>query len=100
MWFLLLRSLTRLVALSIGVMTSSPPCTTSVGHVIFGALCLGAFTTAFYMFRQVFLVFYGDYRGHGAHGHDAHAADAHHGHGADDGAGEVERDADARGIAV
>ena len=38
--------------------------------------------TAFYMFRQVFLVFYGDYRGgHAAHGHDAaHAHDAGHGH--------------------
>jgi len=50
--------------------------------------------TAFYMFRQVFLVFYGDYRGghgHGGHGHDAHGHDDHghaahahdagHGHG-------------------
>src|SRR5664279_490057 len=32
-----LRSLIRLVALLSGVMMSSPPCTTSVGHVIFGA---------------------------------------------------------------
>jgi NADH-quinone oxidoreductase subunit L len=47
--------------------------------------------TAFYMFRQVFMVFYGEYRGghaghgHGddAHGHGAHAAGhgAHGGHG-------------------
>jgi NADH-quinone oxidoreductase subunit L len=33
-----------------------------------------AFLTSFYMFRQWFLTFFGDYRGegHGDHGHDAH----------------------------
>jgi len=39
--------------------------------------------TAFYMFRQVFMVFFGEYRGAHA-GHDGHHGDAHgahHGHG-------------------
>ncbi len=41
-----------------------------------GSLTAGI--TAFYMFRQVFMVFFGEYRGgHGGHGHD----DAHGGHG-------------------
>jgi NADH-quinone oxidoreductase subunit L len=41
-----------------------------------------AFLTSFYMFRQWFMTFFGDYRGeadsHGAHSHDAHGG---HGHG-------------------
>lgn len=51
---------------------------------LMGMLVAG--TTAFYMFRQVFMVFYGEPRWQQAHGHDAHdahaAADDHgHGHG-------------------
>jgi len=46
-----------------------------------GSLTAGI--TAFYMFRQVFMVFFGEYRGgHGGHGHD----DAHGGHGKGHGA--------------
>jgi len=41
---------------------------------------LTAGITAFYMFRQVFMVFFGDYRGAHA-GHDTHHADAHGAHG-------------------
>ena len=39
--------------------------------------------TAFYMFRQVFMVFFGEYRGaHGGHHDDAHGSHgSHHGHG-------------------
>src|SRR5690606_39258292 len=42
---------------------------------------LTAGLTAFYMFRQVFMVFFGEYRGgHGGHHDDAHGShDAHHG---------------------
>jgi NADH-quinone oxidoreductase subunit L len=58
--------------------------------------------TAFYMFRLIFMTFFGEYRGHGAaahgahghddhghsdhdaHAHDKHARDAHGGHGHDD----------------
>jgi NADH-quinone oxidoreductase subunit L len=51
-----------------------------------------AFLTSFYMFRLLYMTFFGDYRGgekdahgHAAHGHDAHKHDAHgdggHGHG-------------------
>ena len=36
--------------------------------------------TAFYMFRQVFMVFFGDFRG-ADHAHGAHEPDADHGHG-------------------
>jgi NADH-quinone oxidoreductase subunit L len=54
-----------------------------LGYAIFGALCLGAFGTAFYMFRLYFLTFTGEFRGgHGhGHGHDDHAHGDHgHGH--------------------
>jgi NADH-quinone oxidoreductase subunit L len=49
-----------------------------------------AFLTSFYMFRLLFMTFFGDYRGpsaeaHGSHAHDSHGHDAHghdaHGHG-------------------
>jgi NADH-quinone oxidoreductase subunit L len=60
-----------------------------LGYAIFGALCLGAFGTAFYMFRLYFLTFTGEYRGGDAshhadadaHGRDDHAQDhdQHHG---------------------
>jgi NADH-quinone oxidoreductase subunit L len=44
-----------------------------------------AFITSFYMFRLLYMTFFGDYRGaqadaHGSHSHDAHGQDAH-GHG-------------------
>ncbi len=41
-----------------------------------------AFLTSFYMFRLMYMTFYGDYRGEAAHG-DAHSAHGHsaHGHG-------------------
>jgi len=42
----------------------------------------GAGLTAFYMFRMMFLTFYGKYRGndhHDDHGHDSHGHDDHHG---------------------
>jgi NADH-quinone oxidoreductase subunit L len=52
---------------------------------------LTAFITSFYMFRLLFMTFFGDYRGassggHDAHGHDSHGHDAqghdsHSGHG-------------------
>ena len=47
----------------------------------FGSLAAGL--TAFYMFRQVFMTFYGEYRGPGHAGEDEHAAghDDEHGHG-------------------
>jgi NADH-quinone oxidoreductase subunit L len=52
-----------------------------LGYAVFGALCLGAFTTAFYMFRLYFLTFEGEYRGGHGHGHGEHAHDDHgHGH--------------------
>src|SRR6202166_424628 len=44
---------------------------------------VGVFTagmTAFYVFRALFLCFFGEYRGQPAHGHDEHAHDEH-GHG-------------------
>src|SRR3954462_11326927 len=38
--------------------------------------------TSFYMFRQVFMVFFGDYRGaHGGHHDDIHGSHGTHGHG-------------------
>lgn len=50
----------------------------------------GAGLTAFYMFRMMFLTFYGEYRGndhhddhghgHGSHGHDDHHGEPHHEH--------------------
>jgi NADH-quinone oxidoreductase subunit L len=45
---------------------------------------LTAFITSFYMFRLLFMTFFGGYRGSlesGDHGHDAHGHDAGHGHG-------------------
>ena len=53
-----------------------------LGSPVFWAIgSIAAGFTAFYMFRQVFLVFFGDYRGgHATHGHhDDHGG---HGHGA------------------
>ena len=47
----------------------------SVSHVPFYLGCTGALFTAFYMTRQMALVFFGKYRGHeekSAHGHSAH----------------------------
>ena len=46
-----------------------------VSHIPFLLGCTGALFTAFYMTRQVALVFFGNYRGHeekSAHGHSAH----------------------------
>jgi NADH-quinone oxidoreductase subunit L len=47
-----------------------------------------AFITSFYMFRLLYMTFFGDYRGgqkdahgHASHGHDAHKHDAQGGHG-------------------
>jgi NADH-quinone oxidoreductase subunit L len=55
-----------------------------LGQAIFVALALGAFGTAFYMFRLYFLTFTGEFRGGHAHGHDDHGHDEHakddHGH--------------------
>jgi NADH-quinone oxidoreductase subunit L len=44
---------------------------------------LTAFLTSFYMFRQWFMTFFGEYRGeeHGDHSHDAHGSHGGHGHG-------------------
>src|SRR5258706_2323714 len=45
---------------------------------------LTAFITSFYMFRLLFMTFFGDYRGSlesGDQGHDAHGPDLGHGHG-------------------
>jgi NADH-quinone oxidoreductase subunit L len=53
-----------------------------VSHVPFILGCAGALLTAFYMTRQVALVFFGHYRGHAeesGHGH-AEAHESHHGH--------------------
>ena len=47
-----------------------------ISHIPFLLGCAGALFTAFYMTRQVALVFFGSYRGHeekSAHGHSAHA---------------------------
>ena len=55
--------------------------TSPLGHWwiwLLGTMTAGL--TAFYMFRQVFMVFYGEYRGAGA-GHGDHHGDAKHGHG-------------------
>src|SRR6202142_2481183 len=51
------------------------------GSWIFWAIGLfTAFLTSFYMFRQWFMTFFGEYRGEEADGHDQHAPAAH-GHG-------------------
>jgi NADH-quinone oxidoreductase subunit L len=43
-----------------------------------------AFITSFYMFRLLFMTFFGDYRGAtNDHGHDSHAHDGHDSHGHD-----------------
>jgi NADH-quinone oxidoreductase subunit L len=55
-----------------------------LGAAVFAALVLGAFGTAFYMFRLYFLTFTGDFRG--GHGH------GDHGHGKDDGHGDHAKD--------
>jgi NADH-quinone oxidoreductase subunit L len=54
----------------------------SVSHVPFYLGCAGALLTAFYMTRQVALVFFGEYRGHSSESEDAHApaAEAHSSH--------------------
>jgi NADH-quinone oxidoreductase subunit L len=68
-----------------------------VSKVYWAIGVLTAFITSFYMFRLLFMTFFGDYRGaqvdehghasagHDAHSHDAHSHDAHghgsHGHG-------------------
>jgi NADH-quinone oxidoreductase subunit L len=54
----------------------------SVSHVPFYLGCCGALFTAFYMTRQMGLVFFGSYRGHeesshSAHGHSSHSAESH-----------------------
>jgi NADH-quinone oxidoreductase subunit L len=48
-----------------------------VSAVYWGIGVVTAFITSFYMFRLLFITFFGDYRGvqvdaHGSHGHDAH----------------------------
>jgi NADH-quinone oxidoreductase subunit L len=48
-----------------------------LGQAVFAALCVGAFTTAFYMFRLYFLTFTGEFRGGHGHGHDDHGHDDH-----------------------
>ncbi|TAK27953.1 MAG: NADH-quinone oxidoreductase subunit L [Chloroflexota bacterium] len=50
------------------------------GHyVLFGMALAGAFMTAFYVFRMIFMTFFGEYRGHLAPSHGAHGGG--HGHG-------------------
>jgi NADH-quinone oxidoreductase subunit L len=52
------------------------------GSWIFWAIGLfTAFLTSFYMFRQWFMTFFGEYRGEEGHGHDEHAPAHGHGHG-------------------
>ncbi len=53
------------------------------GSWIFWAIGLfTAFLTSFYMFRQWFMTFFGEYRGDAGHGHDEHSPAGHgHGHG-------------------
>ncbi|MGC2172597.1 MAG: NADH-quinone oxidoreductase subunit L [Candidatus Sulfotelmatobacter sp.] len=53
-----------------------------VSWVYWGIGALTAFLTAFYMFRLLYMTFFGDYRGSqvDAHGHGSHGDDAH-GHG-------------------
>ena len=45
------------------------------------ALPVAALLTAFYMFRLIFMTFFGEYRGGHGHGHDDHAGHDDHGHG-------------------
>jgi len=58
-----------------------------VSKVYWGIGLITAFITSFYMFRLLYMTFFGDYRGaqvdahgHGSHGHDAHGH-GEHGHG-------------------
>ena len=51
-----------------------------IGHYAYWAVLLGAFVTAFYSFRLLYLTFHGRERFHDAH-HDGGAHDAHHDHG-------------------
>jgi NADH-quinone oxidoreductase subunit L len=57
--------------------------TSPYGSRIYWAIgLLTAFLTSFYMFRQWFMTFFGEYRGDAGHGHDDHApASAGDGHG-------------------
>jgi NADH-quinone oxidoreductase subunit L len=57
--------------------------TSPYGSKIYWAIgLLTAFLTSFYMFRQWFMTFFGEYRGDTGHGHEEHApASAAHGHG-------------------
>jgi NADH-quinone oxidoreductase subunit L len=59
-----------------------------VSLIYWGVGVFTAFLTSFYMFRQWFITFFGEYRGeahdsheHGGHGHDSHGDDHGHGHG-------------------
>jgi NADH-quinone oxidoreductase subunit L len=54
-----------------------------LGTAIFAALCMGAFGTAFYMFRLYFLAFTGEFRGGHGHGHGHGDHHGHQGHHAD-----------------
>jgi NADH-quinone oxidoreductase subunit L len=52
--------------------------------IIWALGLLTAFITSFYMFRLLFMTFFGEYRGtleSGGHGHDDHGHDSGHGHG-------------------
>ncbi len=68
-------------------------------YVVYGVLTAAAFLTAFYMTRQIMVVFFGKFRGYeprpndtdhseavavAAHGHDDHADHGHHAHTAHD----------------
>ncbi len=46
-------------------------------RIVFAMGVFGAFLTAFYMTRQMYMVFAGEYRGGDLHGHDAHAHEKH-----------------------
>ncbi len=51
--------------------------------IIWALGLLTAFITSFYMFRLLFMTFFGEYRGKlesGGHGHDSHGHDSGHGH--------------------
>jgi NADH-quinone oxidoreductase subunit L len=52
-----------------------------VSWVYWGIGVVTAFITSFYMFRLLYMTFFGDYRGTPADAHDSHGHDAH-GHGA------------------
>ncbi len=55
----------------------------SYNKVIWALGLLTAFITSFYMFRLLFMTFFGEYRGtlgSGGHGHDSHGQDSEHGH--------------------